>query len=1777
MKNSQKLCRRAFGLLLACVFLFSGVFGMNDTWTMTVFGRTRTFGVTFIVPETIYLAPAVGGSTQMRYFHNVGIDGAVAKGYSIQGCVTFSYVLGTNAHITCSEPGLTLSQSSSANDSISAVIGGQLQTPVPSGTTRLVTWTATFTEDGEQKQVQTYSVLYAPQENPVGAIAASNAYKGGSNVYAACSTMIYGVQNITASARSSLNLGADLCGGSTVDGTGKYVFPYPTSGTLPPRYAGAQAPTTANLLRASDGGIQMNGHSGTAYGYSGLGHSSDILVAGGTGRIGYDTSRVENIGQIPGFCVQTYLNGADCDDGFSHAADFSEQAYYYQSDSPLSNTSASYTRTQYWDGQYRTPDVISVYNSETVNNIPLTGGYKTLYSVITRSWKATASLVGSSSASATAAAGCEFYGVDKSGVRALYLQDLYEARQCGTDTQAWNVYCNRMRAAAVYLGTPMDTGTFDTAGLVCAAQAVEASTPIYSTMSINPNNGAFPNGSTDFLRVKQLAGSTYTLPTDMHRRGFDFSGWTVQVSGGGSLNGNVFTFGEDDSSIKATWTSILYTLTVDPNGGAFAGGSTAARTVRCVCDATYTLPTNLTRSGYDFGGWAIQGTGGGSLNGNVFTFDDSDCTVKAQWTQSQNKTLTFQPNGGSFTAGGGYAAGTAPQSKTVTFGAAYGTADANGKVWPSVTRIGYTFHDWNTKADGSGIILQASDTVSLTQDTTVYAHWTANTYTINYNGNYATGGNTASSNHTYNATKALTANGFERKYTVVCDPNYAGATVTALTATASFDGWNTAANGSGTAYANGQNVLNLTSANGASVNLYAQWTNGSVTLPTPERTGYTFECWYSGPDAVTPPTFAGGDLYTPTANCTLYAGWNVRQFTLTLDPNGGTWQNGSTGTRTLAGGLGDEVTLNDEPEKEGYTFAGWQFSAGSTGTFDSASGQYVFGTTNDTLTAQWTVNSYTVLFNANSMSLTHGGTVPILENRFIASPNTVDANGIQYKYFFGVNTIHLTGTTTDSGMMILSDMPFKAEAGSYFAYVMQTSGSITAQNASFVLELYTDNGTLASRKKLNFTQNTSAVWNLTAAEAAQVTRMVLAYEVGDNGSLTVRGTYKLTVEKSSSQTGISPAAKLVSFGTPYGTLPELRITSCNRTGYTFAGWYTQPDGGVQITETTVVSAMGDHTLYAHWNANTYTVAYDGNGATNGSTASSNHTYDTAQGLTTNGFDRTFTVTYEYNYENAGSTTDTAASSFDGWNTAADGSGTAYADEANVLNLTSEDGETVTLYAQWTDGSVMLLPTPTRSGYTFDGWCTDAAGEHPVGEGGDSYTPDGDATLYGKWTRSIFTLTVDPNGGAWSDGGTDVQTSTGCLGDAVILNDEPEKEGYTFAGWLLSGGSTGTFDSAANEYVFGTTDDTLTAQWTANTYTVAYDGNGATNGSTASSNHTYDTAQGLTTNGFDRTFTVTYEYNYENAGSTTDTAASSFDGWNTAADGSGTAYADEANVLNLTSEDGETVTLYAQWTDGSVMLLPTPTRSGYTFDGWCTDAAGEHPVGEGGDSYTPGGDTTLYGKWHKNGMLRLKYDCSPGGRPITPGSIVRVTAELCENPGLISLMVDVHYDTTDLELIQVNDLHLFDAGNPNSSVYTPGNDLTLMPFTCLWSDDTATQNHYETGDLVDYYFRVRTTAQAGLSTIWLSYDPASTVDVNLHPVELTTQSVDIPISALSGDINGDGVINMTDSLLLTWYLSDPAAYSIASINADFDGDGDTDYDDLYAILQYIADHAGAAAT
>ena len=353
-------------------------------------------------------------------------------------------------------------------------------------------------------------------------------------------------------------------------------------------------------------------------------------------------------------------------------------------------------------------------------------------------------------------------------------------------------------------------------------------------------------------------------------------------------------------------------------------------------------------------------------------------------------------------------------------------------------------------------------------------------------------------------------------------------------------------------------------------------------------------------------------------------------------------------------------------------------------------------------------------------------------------------------------------------------------------------------------------------------------------------------------------------------------------------------TNVEKRGYLFTGWYADINNPVVLTTEVTDTEHGLKSFLAKWSPIHYDIKFDKNTADAGSMTGQNIAYDTTTALTKNGYTK-------------------KGYSFTGWNTKADGSGTKYADEADVTNLSYTDGDTITLYAQWSanpykltfdankgscseasrmvkyDSTYGVLPTATRIGYTFAGWYTLENNGVKVTKDTVMQSVHGE-TVYAHWNANPYNIRFDGN-----------KASSGSMDAEYILYDETKplaanaykKTGYTFTGWnTKADGSGKTYHDEDNVLNLATNGViTLYAQWSANHYSVVFDRNHATGGVVGAVSMIYDQSRQLPANGFTRT-------GYQ------------FDGWNTKADGSGQSYKDKAYVTNLAT--GRVTTLYAQW-------------------------------------------------------------------------------------------------------------------------------------------------------------------------------------------------------------------------------------------------------------------------
>ena len=220
----------------------------------------------------------------------------------------------------------------------------------------------------------------------------------------------------------------------------------------------------------------------------------------------------------------------------------------------------------------------------------------------------------------------------------------------------------------------------------------------------------------------------------------------------------------------------------------------------------------------------------------------------------------------------------------------------------------------------------------------------------------------------------------------------------------------------------------------------------------------------------------------------------------------------------------------------------------------------------------------------------------------------------------------------------------------------------------------------------------------------------------------------------------------------------------------------------------------------------------------------------------------------------------------------------------------------------------------------------------------------------NWATT-YTVSYNANGGTGAPA-----TSTFTEGVSYRLSaNKPTKTGYTFTGWSL-GAAGGTLyeNYALIPASMATSNHVWYANWTPNTYTLRFEGNGNTGGSMSDISATYDTWARVTTNGFTKT-------GYTFSGWKASGLGSNAKIWKNSATTdltSSTIIHDYAEIKNCTDIAYGTVTLTAQWTATSYILtmdanggsgtsiksvtynntygtLITPTRPGYTFTGWKT--------------------------------------------------------------------------------------------------------------------------------------------------------------------------------------------------------------------------------------------------
>lgn len=958
--------------------------------------------------------------------------------------------------------------------------------------------------------------------------------------------------------------------------------------------------------------------------------------------------------------------------------------------------------------------------------------------------------------------------------------------------------------------------------------------------SVGEGGKMSPNQITTIKNWGESHEVTYT-PNEKHVIStIIVDGEAINLSGVDVSKPYTYTFSKITANhvISCQFESTQRTLTYDPNGGDFADGdSSKTQEYNAFSKQTITLISlNPVRTGYTFKGWNTMsdGSGQGNLTGKIYSdiFGKEDGWLYAIWEIKQFKITTSTAN----------AHGTITESMTVDWG-----STATVEMKPNE---GYRVSTY--KVDGGNAItstVQAGNSDyytfrNVTADHAISVTFAPITYTIRYNGNGATSGATASSTHTYDAAKKLTANGFSRTgYT--------------------FAGWATSANGN-IVYKNEESVTNLSAKQGDIVDLYAVWTaniyvmtldeNNRSNLKTknvvydqpygtfdvPSKTGYTYVGWRVGKRLIDEKTFNGSSDYVNLGRTYMYTDRITVMARAYMDD----WTQYKNGMRIISCTEGGGWNLEQGGDYLQFAIydsgVGYKVAKSNISFANLASGWHTFVANFD--------GEYARLY--------------------------IDGIGVgkSEKFSSGKIGYHASNSILVGAEAGSSSSP----VGSYFKGKISYVSIFNSSN-------YYTKDTISSAKCPAYNTVAVAHWTPNTysitfqADGASIYEKYWNYAGSTGYTSSNAGSYSKYTLADSRKSPTYANAVYDSTLSVYTPIPQ-------RLGYTFVGWYSSTSGGVKVADANgslVASATGftgaikqwqnanNITLYAQWSVNKYAVEYAMNGGTKGSTSPSTYTFGTTTTIsdpTRNGY--TFTgwsvvatldgkrsgtinmnsgiLEYSSSYANAvyfplfyqkAGVSYTAKLSNDQirwrqWHT----TGGYFGNASDSATFTSSEARLLSLwyYTGMSDDTTTLSWT-----------------------GGKSFKIDanqvGKLTLTANWTPNKITITLNKNGGS---GGTDKFYYTYGINkfysDANLTQELtsitfPTRAGYTFSHYYGDGTSGGNKDEQYSMTTSGVTstdlctdiykDATLYAKWTGIQYTITLDKNGGSGGSLGKTTYT----------------------------------------------------------------------------------------------------------------------------------------------------------------------------------------------------------------------------------------------------------------------------------------------------------------------------------------------------
>ena len=928
--------------------------------------------------------------------------------------------------------------------------------------------------------------------------------------------------------------------------------------------------------------------------------------------------------------------------------------------------------------------------------------------------------------------------------------------------------------------------------------------------------------------------------------------------------------------------SITYPVTYNANGGSGAPG-----------DETKTYGTDLTLNSKK------PTKSSTSATGYKVTFNTQGGSAVDAITSTKTTTYTFSKwntksdgSGTSYDAGGKYTA-----NESATLYAQYTSSTSNGAIkLPSApTKTGYTFNGWYDATSGGTKIGNAGASYTPTKAITLYAQWTAKTYGLSY----ALNGGTVS-------TANPTSYTIETETFTLTNPTKQNHT---------FNGW-TGSNGS-----TPQTEVTIKKGSTGNKSYTANWTLNtanytvkhwqqkvSATSTTNNSTNYSEVTadreTLSGTigNSVTPAVKTYTGFTSPkTQSVTIKADGSAtvnyyytrNSYTLTLEKG--------TGISNVSGGGSKKYDASveiDATVSTGYTWSKW------TGNNEITTKNYTFNMpANDvTYTANATPITYTVAFNKN------GGSGTTMSNQTFTydkeqnlSKNTYTKSGYSF----------VGWATTSNGSVAYTDQQsvknLRSSTGTTTLYAVWkqkftvtynvnggTGGSISNAtvnsgdnhivSSTILTKTITENGATATFYHNNGTEN------YTSVTAQDTVTYNLSYWTDNKGN---------KYDPGATITGVTSNITLTAkyedkTSTKYGNVTA--PSNLSRIGYTLSGYSIDP-GIYRIKRAPNESfqLISDESLYAVWSPNVYNMTIDPNGgqifnceAYTSEIINTKFSYNTKTYVGTAIRDKTYGP--QISSSTVSKTLGTATTQT-GFN--------IIIEYALDINTITSENDTVTLYNPTTSSKLTSLAN-----------CQTAlgGGKYVLIEGTVYYLEsENDISRSGSYRNYTIKCNVHPIS----------IVETGTIVSNYSRDNSAIKEGYVFEGYEATAGNVALHTNedyfyfegenhisnsgrgliSNGTYVFdgnATSNVTITAKFRKKNYTVQYELNNSKITDQSSFSEVHDYGDTFTLPSF--ATTQIYE----------------FLGWNTAADGSGTAYDIGSQVSNLSDVDGATFTLYAQW-------------------------------------------------------------------------------------------------------------------------------------------------------------------------------------------------------------------------------------------------------------------------